>query len=146
MNIEVSVQGQNLFRRTEIVTSALFSGIDRFESDAFGRSYTIYKTLHVEKFILLDQLAAGGDTTMQLSVRTTRTGADPQKPDGLQIEAYLHSDIRLALRETPYSFIPKDSSDPSAVSGCSGDLDTNCYPTYLAGIVYSMPLASQLAI
>ena len=139
MNIEVSVQGQNLFRRTEIVTPALFSGIERFETTAGGRTYTIYKTLHVEKLILLDQLAAGGDTTMQLSVRTTRTGADPQKPDGLQIQAYLHSDIRLALRETPYSFIPKDSSDPSAVSGCSGDLDTNCYPTYLAGIVYSMP-------
>lgn len=76
---------------------------------------------------------------MQLNVNATRTSAQPRDADQANVNVFLHSDIRLALQETSYSFLPKDSSDPSAISGCTGDLDSSCFPTYLARVIYSIP-------
>lgn len=140
MNVSVSVAGQPLFTERKIVTAEMFSGVARVYTGYWGGPVNVYRKRRVEKIFPVGQWTDAGPVSAQLTVGARRTGALPVDEDSVHISATLHADIRLTVQETPYSFLPRNSADPAAVSGCTaGQDDKNCFPTFLARIAYAVP-------
>lgn len=140
IHISVTANGQDLFRRREILQPAMFPGIDRQETTPAGSS-TIYKPLRIEKVIPLANVTALSPTPLLLRVSARRLGTPPLTEDTAYVQVWFHPDIRFAMNETRFDFLPKDSSDRSIAGACTGATDQNCYPVYEAKVIYSKPEA-----
>ena len=130
--------GGNTIYELPAPTTADFTNPPTTTTDTYLRTF-LYYTKRVEKFIDVTALAASGPVRLRIEVRGVNIAPTPRDAGAFTLNGAVHTDIRFTLTETPYSFRPKDSSDPVATSGCQGDTDINCFPTYTAELTYAVP-------
>ncbi len=130
--------GGNTIYEVPAPTPANFTNPPTTATDPFFRTFLNY-TKRFEKVIDVTALAASGPVRLRIEVRGVNIAPTPRDAGSFMFNGAVHTDIRFTLTETPYSFRPKDSSDPAATSGCQGDTDINCFPTYTAELAYAVP-------
>ena len=134
VQVEVLAQGQPIYQFQQVVTPpAMFPGgiIDSYE-DFLGRRHDIYGTLIVEKWVPIGGLTTASAAVLTVKASAWRNWGEPGDWDSVTVFASLHADIRFVLKESPYTFRPKDSQDEGIQS-----TDTDAFPVRWAGFRYS---------